>query len=379
MALSILDYNKMLTQGAKGGYTPNVSRYFPQASLQTPVKQNTPKIYNTSVNTPIPSSIPDTSQNSAVDSLRQQEDALNQQLEADYNNAMSMLSGQEEGLRSQAQAAEGQITQEAGAVKTELSNRQTEGVNQQQANLQTAERQAGTATREARDLYRQIQQRNIAQLSALGISSSSVAEALAERLGVETARRIAQVGSSLTDIRTNAQNEISRINNYYRSKLDDLDNKVMTQKQQIQLSLQEGVKQIGNARNQAASEKAARRAGLLSQVNQALSSLAQQETQFKQQLTQWAQTKTNTLQKLVTDPQSILRYQQGIDTFNANPGIDFQYIGNYAFTPEGQAGFYPNQQLKTLKKNKVTENNPQEGDVSEDGTKYFLNGQWVEL
>jgi signal transduction histidine kinase len=117
---------------------------------------------------------------------------------------MGALGDQENLLRSQAGTGEAQIGNEYAGVKTQLGAEQATKEQGVQSELSTSETQGKTAMQEARDLFRQTQQQNIAQLSGLGISSSSVAEALAERLGVETARRIAGVSGSINEVRTNA-------------------------------------------------------------------------------------------------------------------------------------------------------------------------------
>lgn len=250
----------------------------------------------------VPSSIPTSNPGPQYQQLQDQQDAINEQLEADYNQAMNELSNQESGLRGQAGIAEGQISNEAATVRTKLG--QEQGIKEQgvQASLSTAETQGKGAMQQARDVFRQTQQSNIAQLSALGISSSSVSEALAERLGVETARRIAGITGSLQEVRQNATNELGRIKGYFSERSTQLQEQVQLQKSQIQQGLIQGINSINSARQQAASDKAAQRSNLLSQVSQAIASLTQQHQQFQQALQQWAQQKSAALTPIVQDP-----------------------------------------------------------------------------
>ena len=229
------------------------------------------------------------------ENINQGQEAGNAQIDADYESAMGMLSGAEAGLQSQAGVANQTIDQQFGAAKNEITN--TQGIAEGATNksLQTAETEGKSAMQQARDVYGQVQQRNNAQLSALGISSSSVNEALAERLGVETARRIAGVTGSLGEARQNAVNELGRIKTYYQGKIADMTNQVAVQKATIQNSLIQGLNQINQARGQAASDKAQARSNLLSQVQNQIYSLTQQQQQFEQSLQQWAATKSSAL------------------------------------------------------------------------------------
>ena len=300
------------------------------------------------------------------DQLQAQQDQINQQLENDYNQAMGALGQQEQGLQSQAGSANAQISNDIAAGKTSLGAAQSTGEAAQQANISTATTQGATATQQARDLFRQTQQSNNAQLSALGISSSSVSEALAERLGVETARRIAGITGSVQEITQNATQEIGRIKTYYGERMTQLEESGRIQKEQIQQALMQGLNQINSARQQASSDKAARRAELLGQVNNAISSLAQQQQQFTQSLQQWATQKTSSLQQIVTDPNLVASYNAGINTINSQFNPTQTVVGNYALDANNNPGYIMNKPLNTVAKAKK----PEEDDLL---SKYGVN------
>jgi hypothetical protein len=268
-------------------------------------------------------------------------------IDQDYQSALGMLSGQEEGLRSQAGSASGQIEGNAAAARGEITNQQgiaEQGIQGQQT---TAESGAASAMQQARDLFRQTQQQNIAQLSALGISSSSVAEALAERLGVETARRIAGVTGSLQEVRQNAATELKRTKDYYSAKITDLQNWVGDQKANIQNALLTGLNQINSARNQAASDKARGRAELLSNVQNAVFSLTQQQQQFQQSLDAWKAQKDSSLAPIITDPNFINQLTQATNTFNQNfAPAGFGYAPQVSTDPYGNVKGNINYTLK---------------------------------
>jgi hypothetical protein len=264
----------------------NTSSFAPQTT-KTVTKSG--GSYNT------PSQATNNGSNQAYDMINQQQEAGNQQIDADYESAMGMLSGAEQGLQSQAGVANQTIDQQMGATKNEIQNTQGTAEAATNKSLQTAEAEGRSAMQQARDVYGQVQQRNNAQLSALGISSSSVNEALAERLGVETARRIAGVTGGLGEARQNAVDELGRIKTYYQGKIEDMTRQSAIQKATIQNSLIQGLNQINQARGQAASDKAQARSSLLAQVQNQIYSLTQQQQQFQQSLQQWASTKTSAL------------------------------------------------------------------------------------
>jgi len=259
--------------------------------------------------------------NQGYQQIQAGQDAGNAQIEADYNSAMNMLSGAESGLRGQADQAGGVIDTGAASAKNEITNNQTVAEQGANSSLQTAEKQGTSAMQQARDLFRQTQQANSAQLSALGISSSSVSDALAEKLGVETARRIAGVTGSLDEVRQNTVNELGRIKTYYQGQISTLAQHVADQKQQIQNSLIQGLNQINQARGQAANDKASARANLINQVQSQIGQLTAQQQQFQQSLDQWAAQKSAALTPIVQDPNYLNTLLGYANTINQNPGI----------------------------------------------------------
>ena len=261
--------------------------------------------------------------------LEGQQSNMNAQIDADYDQAMSMLGSAEQGLRGQAGTAEGQITNEAASTRTSLGAEQATKEQGVQQNLSTAETQGTSAMQQARDLFRQQQQTNNAQMSALGISSSSVSEALAERLGVETARRIAGVTGGLQEVRQNATQELGRIKNYYSEKATQIQDWVANEKAKIQNTLIQGLNQINSSRGQAASQKSQARAGILQQVQQQIFEITQQQQQFDNSLREWAAQKSAALTPIAQDPNYLNKLTATAQTFNQQ----FAPTG-FSFTPE---------------------------------------------
>lgn len=250
----------------------------------------------------------------------------NSAIDQDYNQKMTELAGQQSGLEGQRDIANQTIDQQAGASTNEIKNTQTTAEQGANTSLQTAEGQGKTAMQQARDVYRQTQQANSAQLSALGISSSSVTQALAERLGVDTAQRIAGVTGSLQEVRQNTVNELGRIKTYYQGKIEDLTKQVGIQKAAIQNSFMQGLNQINLAKDQAATAKSQSRADLINQVQTQLGTLAQQQQQFEQNLQAWAAQKSAALTPIVQDPNYLNKLITTANTLNqqfSSTGLNF--------------------------------------------------------
>lgn len=282
-------YNPPQVQGAS-------TQSIPLSWTIVPNKQVTTN--NTGSNNNIPSSA---TSNQGYSNINQQQENGNQQIENDYNQAMQSAADAESSLNRQGSTATAQIANDLSAGKTDLATAQATGEQAATSSLQTGEKNYTTNMQQARDLFRQTQQSNSAQLSALGLSSSSVTEALAEKLGVDVARRIAGATGTIQEIRQNATDEIGRVRKYYAEKTTQLEENARIQKETIQSKLVDGLNQINAMRGQAASAKSEARASLLSQVQTSLYNLTLQQQQFEQQLKQWAEQKAATLTPLTQE------------------------------------------------------------------------------
>jgi len=247
------------------------------------------------------------------------------------------LQSQEESLKGAAGAAEGKIQAQYGTARTAIGEEQATREAGMGRELSTAETSAKTATQQARDLFRETQQQNIAQLSGLGISSSSVAEALAERLGVETARRIAGVTGTFNEVKQNIAQETTRIQTYYKARLSDLEQSMAAGISSIQESFAAGLREINQARNVAATDKANRRAEILSRAQTAMANLQADAQRFAQQLQTWETQKSSALQsigndenflKQMTSDTAYLQSQPQFSQFDFSPSVSYDKYGN---------------------------------------------------
>lgn len=294
-------------------------------------------------------------------------DEFNAMIDRDYDSAMGMISQQESGLRSQADTATAGATADYGNVKTAIGAEQATkeaGIAKEE---QTATTNQKSALQQARDLFRETQQANNAQMSGLGISSSSVTEALAEKLGVETARRIAGVTGSTQEIMQNLAAEKTRVQTYFKEKLTNLENQLAVAKRTIQDSLMAGLQQLNQARTLAASDKANRRAELMRNA-QAAQAQAQLEAQkFQQALQMWNEQKNSSLaqaQQFVVNPTD----WSGL-TKATNAISSIQNVGLTQYPPALQEAMnqYYGGQITIPTSKKKTTSSEVEGDYNGDG------------
>lgn len=290
-------------------------------------------------NNNLPSSpIPGNNSQQYIDQANNQANDYLGLIESEFNNTIGYLQGQEQGLRGQAESAMGEIGGQYNSAAAQLGLEQEtaeQGVTQTQ---QTAETQAKSALQQARDVFRQTQQNNIAQLSALGISSSSVSEGLAERLGVETARRIASVTNSIGEVRVNAQKEWSNIQKYYSQKKSALEQTKASAITKIQQDLMAGINQINYARNMAQADKARQRTGILHNAQNQIASIQQQAQEFDNSLKKWAYEKGQALKEAYSNPSAVQNFleqkkllEQNFDPtkFSITPSMGYNQSGNF--------------------------------------------------
>lgn len=231
----------------------------------------------------------------ANDQINQNVQAGNDSIERDYQDALNQASISEGSINAQGTNAQNEINTQAQATRNAVGNELTTaqaGVADQQS---TANKTAASGMQGARDLFRQTQQQNIAQLSALGLSSSSVMEGLAEKLGVETARRIGGLTGSLEEVTQNLVKEGARVKDYAAQKLTEVESTVGNQIQSIRSQMIDSLNQINQNRQVAATAKASARADLMTQARTQIYQLQASAQTFAQQMQTWAAQKSSTL------------------------------------------------------------------------------------
>jgi hypothetical protein len=296
-----------------------------------------------------------------VEDINKQTEDYGAIIDQEYNDQMGILAGQEAGVGEQAGIANRTAEGGATSAKNAYAQEGQTKIGAQEQNITTGQTQGATAMQQARDLFRQTQQQNIAQLSGLGISSSSVAEAMAETLGVETARRIAGVTGSVQEIVQNATKEIGNIKGYVAQKQAEVENDLKIKKDEIQAWVNQQINTIAGARNQAATAKAQQRMELFSNAQNIVSNLVNQAQTYQAQLDQWAQQKASTLSQYST-PESA---QNLLNNMMANLQANYsptQYDISGKMNYNNTSGYYPTTSVTPKKKTTGAttedENNP---------------------
>lgn len=249
-----------------------------------------------------------------VGDINQQTEDYSALIDQAYNDQMAQFATQEQGVSGSATLANQTAEQGMKGAQTAYEQDAATKETAQQTNISTAQKQGATATQQARDLFKQTQQSNIAQLSGLGISSSSVAEAMAETLGVETARRIAGVTGSVQEVVQNATAEVGKIKGYLSTKIAQLTDELKIKKDEISLWARQQVDTINNARNQAATAKAQQRLELFSNAQNLVANLTSQYQTYQAQLQQWAQQKTATITPFTNSQNVIQAFNDNMNT-----------------------------------------------------------------
>ena len=272
-------------------------------------------------------------------------------IDQEYEQALGDLSAQESQLRGEAGTAEGAVRGEATSQEATLGRLkgESEGVVAGQE-TQARKTEAG-GLRDVRDLFRQLQQQNIIRTSGLGISSSSVSEALAERLGVETARRIAGITGSTQEVVQNLNKERLRIQQVWSDKVNEVKTNVASQIAEIQNNLIAGINQINSQRGRATTQKAQARAGIIQEARQTIQNIQQAAFDYQQKLNATAQRRAQAIQDAIPlfsvgesgvsglNPM----VQQSIQSLgglglNVSPNIDVrggqQYVTGFQTTPQ---------------------------------------------
>lgn len=270
-----------------------------------------------------------------TNTVNQNANDLQGQADFEFEQALSVIGQQEGALRGQSEAdISAQQVAGTGAVNraTQAKGKNIQGLESEQA---TAEKQTSGGLKQARDLFRQLQQQNIAQLSGLGISSSSVAEALAEKLGVETAQRINGLTGSLEEVRLNIAKEKTNVENVFQSKLTEIQQQTDAAIQGIRANLATQLAQLASLRGQAATQKAQARTDIAVNARNQIQAIQLEAQQRAQGIQDAAARRQQALQEAEqymfkpTDFTGIGNAIQGIQGLPQVPGLTLQPQLNY--------------------------------------------------
>jgi hypothetical protein len=235
----------------------------------------------------------------------------------EYDQAISALAGEEQWQQGVAG------TQIAGlqGQETAGTNRLSEGKASEMAAAgqqeQTARTEESSGLRSMRDLFRQIQQQNIIDLSGRGISSSSVAEALAEKLGTETMRRIGDITQGTQNVINNIAAEKKRITQVYQSKVQELQAEVKNKIDTVNANLTYALSQISAQRGLAALQKQKGLRDIAQTAREMIDSIKDKAWSYEQTLAAEAQKR----QQATDDAIQLLKFNENTGAYELNPMV----------------------------------------------------------
>lgn len=282
--------------------------------------------------------------------VNQNANDMQSQADFEFDQALNLIGQQESAMRSEAEVGVGEQTLSGQQAQTRAGQAKQSNLQGLENEGVVAEKTATSGLKQARDLFRQLQQQNAAQLSGLGISSSSVTEALAERLGVETAQRIGGITGSLDEVRQNIAKEKTRVEEVFQSKLTEIQEGTQLAIQRIQAGLQQSLAQLGAARGQAATAKAQARTEIAVNARNQIFQIQQEAAQRAQSIQDAAARRAQALAEAEqymfkpTDIAGMGQYiQQGLSTlpqvagFQVAPTLKSQTVEGQGFIQPGFA------------------------------------------
>jgi hypothetical protein len=210
-------------------------------------------------------------------------DAINQ----DYEATLSGLASSEELARQGASGQIGQAEASAAPVRAQIAAEQEARTGALDETRRTGEQNYNKGLEQARQTYSELEQRNQSLAAGTGLSSSSVSQALSERLGRQTAAQLADLSENYGAFTNAIAKEKENTVKYYQTKLTDLESQLAQFKNQIGLELNRQIAAINAARGQAAGQKAQQKAGLAAQARDALQQAFQQSQQYAASLQMW--------------------------------------------------------------------------------------------
>lgn len=274
------------------------------------------------------------------------------QIEADYNGLMTTLSGREAEAQQTAGTARQRVETEFAPARTQLQQEETTRLGTIGTREQETQQAATSSIAEARRIYNELQQQAIAQLSGAGISSSSVAEALAEKIGRQTAERIFTVAQTRDQAISLLGEERTKVKNYIGEKLSNLEQQKTLALQNVQDWLLNSLRDINTQRGVADAYKAQQRSQSLLDYKNYVNQINLDNSRVAQALNVWAQNKDNGLAQAASYVMNIpedIGAQSQYNPQAVNLGQGQQQMGflpTGTITRQGLSGRTPEEQLQ---------------------------------
>jgi len=272
------------------------------------------------------------------------------QIDADYAANLQALGNQESETRAGAAATQGEMA--TGYAQAE---QQVEGLRGKTlGTLGQAATDVGTtstsAQADARRAYQELAQKNMAQLSAQGISSSSAAEAMQEGLSTATFNALNQIITNRDTSLQTITKEKANVEEYYNQQVTNLKTGLRQAQDQISLQLTAALHRIEEARTGASTQKMAARNSVIQQAQAAAYSASQTASSQQQYLDAWAQGKQAFNDTLYTILADTGKYQ----TINVNDVLTNLKNANSELVQKGYSGIDIAKSVESLSQNTMS-------------------------
>lgn len=220
-----------------------------------------------------------------------------QAIEDAFTANAQALNSQENQTRGQYDLTGQQLQSNYNTSNQRLGDLNTEQTANLEAGKNTVNQQTTNALTDARRAYNELQQRNLANLSASGLSSSSAAEALQENLSKNTLQAINQLTQNRDQTLQNIDLQKTSVDKYYKQQQAELTTQFNQTKDQLGLQLQAAIDKINNDRYTNTANKSQQRAQVIASAQSANQALQQQAAQQQAQLDAWYNFRNDLLAK----------------------------------------------------------------------------------
>jgi hypothetical protein len=276
--------------------------------------------------------------------LDAQKASQQQQLEQDYNNTLAQYDSEAGTIGGNYNTAAGGLKGGYDQAVSDVSGAQTQALNDISGTRDYTNQTADSALNQARKLANELQQRNNSQLSAMGISSSSVAEGLGEGLSRDTYANINNIVQNRDTTLTKLKQQEDATNKYYTDNLNNLKQNYQTQLNDLTTKRDALLNQLSSNKSLLANQKFQYSQSLSQQYNQALQQLNQQAQSFAANLQYFTDQKVSALNQVRGIAQGNLDLKQAIAGLSNSPEAlkMLNQIGgtlNYNVNAKGQPSF----------------------------------------
>lgn len=214
-----------------------------------------------------------------------------QDLEAEYNANLQAFENQKAETQGSYNTSIESLNNQSTAATNTVKDQQSQTINQLGEQAGTTTTTATNALNDARRAYNELQQRNNANLSASGLGSSSVAEALGEQLSRTTFDTFNQITQNRDTVLQNIEKEKVRANDFYSKKQVEISQALQIAQKELQNELTRAMNRIEEAKTLTTVQKNSARTQILQGARAAYAAASAKAAENQQILDTFNQTR----------------------------------------------------------------------------------------